>query len=639
MVVILFSISASLFTAGSQTSPTKGQSGGQQLGPPGTIRVRVGLVPVDVIVTDDHDRPVTDLKQEDFQIFENGRLQDIRHFSIQTSTPVAPESIAPSTIRLVPTLELAPQQGRTFLILMGRWPELTQGGAHQTMTAVDALIQFVRSDLLPQDRVAVYAYNRATDFTTDHEQVVRVLEQYKKVADKVEFWLQSHLRGFSAFYGARQLPTSLQPNIDAIFGNVSELASRQVPPGRVTTEGKTVSDWDKATGLILGDSDRAAETAARTAVADDIAASGVQTGSQTMQSLLQFDRMEADAITMGLPFDEFIPRAADAIQDAQNIYTCIEYLRYIEGEKHLLFFTGNGMLFPYGDSDIDKGIAGVANDARVAIDTFQTGGLAPTIMPTTAGAMAPPTKGSATPPPAPAPMGSVFSSADTTMIQSLRTISALTGGHTAVYQDLGKALNLVNEATRAEYLLGYYPKDENWNGKYRQINVRVNRPGLKLFFRRGYFARDKLQPYDRAEFLAWSRISAAAGWAPEIDDLPFKLSTSKTTDEGGQPQLKVDLKVNAAKLAMKNSDNLHIGKLRIAVFYADSAKRPLGNIWKTFDLKLQDANYQEYMKSGIPCSIQIPTNSKDLFIKVVVYDMQGDRVGSKQARVEKLWTP
>ena len=34
--------------------------------PPGAIRVSVGLVPIDVIVTDDHDRPVTDLKQDDF---------------------------------------------------------------------------------------------------------------------------------------------------------------------------------------------------------------------------------------------------------------------------------------------------------------------------------------------------------------------------------------------------------------------------------------------------------------------------------------------------------------------------------------------------------------------------------------------
>jgi hypothetical protein len=57
--------------------------------------------------------------------------------------------------------------------------------------------------------------------------------------------------------------------------------------------------------------------------------------------------------------------------------TIIEYLRYMEGEKHPLFFTGNGMLFPKGDSDVDKGIAGVANDTRVAIDTFQFRGQAP----------------------------------------------------------------------------------------------------------------------------------------------------------------------------------------------------------------------------------------------------------------------
>lgn len=453
MVLILLAAFSGFLTAGFQNIATQGRPGDQKPGPPGTIRVRVGLVPVDVIVTDDRDRPVTDLKQEDFQIYENGRLQEIRHFSIETLTPAAPQPSKPSTIRLIPTLELAPQPGRIFLILMGRWPNLSQSGAHATTVAVDALIRFVRTDLLPQDKVAVYAYNRATDFTTDHEQIARVLEQYKKVADKVEFWLQQNLLGFNAFYGTKALPKSLQPKIDAIFESAPELASRQVPPGRVTAEGQIVSEWNKAAGIILGESWRAAETGMRVAVADEVAGSGVQSGSQTMRSLLSFDKLEADAITLGLPFDEFIPRAADTIQDAQNIYTCIEYLRYMEGEKHLLFVTGNGMLFPYGDVDYDKGIAGVANDARVAIDTFQTGGLAPTIMPTKGVEVAAASKGSSTPPPQPAPMGSLFSFADTSMIQSLRTISTLTGGRTAVYQDIGQALDLVNQTTRVEYLL------------------------------------------------------------------------------------------------------------------------------------------------------------------------------------------
>jgi hypothetical protein len=75
------------------------------------------------------------------------------------------------------------------------------------------------------------------------------------------------------------------------------------------------------------------------------------------------------------------------------------------------------------------------------------------------------------------------------------------------------------------------------------------------------------------------------------------------------------------------------------VFYEDSGRHPLGSVWKTMDLKLEEVSYREYMKSGLPCSMQIPTNLKDLYVKAVVYDMQGDKVGSKWVRVEKLRTP
>jgi VWFA-related protein len=604
----------------------------QRPGPPGTIRVRVRLIPVDVVVTDDRDRPITDLKQSDFQILENRRPQEIRHFSVQTCTASDVKAGAPSAIRLVPTLELAPQQARTFLILMGR------GRHNQGLKAVDALIQFVRTRLLPQDRVAVYAYNRATDFTTDHEQIAQVLERYKQVSDKIESWIEGRTRGFSAVYGIRGLPKSLEPDVSRIFENASQLASRQVIPGRVTEEGKIVRDLDRAAGIILGQGDRAGETGLRLAAADETAVSGVQT-APTMQSLLGFDQLQADAITLSLPFDEFIPRAADSIEDMQNIFTCIEYLRYVEGDKHLLYFSGKGLLFPYGNEDYDKGIAAVANDARVAIDTFHTGGLAPTVMPTRGVELASTPRGSTTTaPPPPPPTGSLFNPADTAMGQSLRTISAITGGRTAIYQDIGKSLEIVNETTRVQYLLGYYPQDENWNGRYRQIQVKVNRPGVKVYSRRGYFARDQLQPYDKVEFLAFSRISAAAsyGGTNHIDDVPFKLNTSKATDDQGQSMVQIDLKIDAAKVAFKTQNAMRSGRLRVAIFAGAISGAALGADWKTIDLQLKEDTYQEYLKSGIPFSTSMPLKMKSIFLKVIVYDYNGDRVGFRTIRFETL---
>ncbi|MBZ5495791.1 MAG: hypothetical protein LAP85_05270 [Acidobacteriia bacterium] len=59
-------------------------------------------------------------------------------------------------------------------------------------------------------------------------------------------------------------------------------------------------------------------------------------------------------------------------------------------------------------------------------------------------------------------------------------MSQQTGGRSAVYEDIGKALARTEGATRVEYLLGYYPRDDNWDGKYRHIEVKVDRPGVKV---------------------------------------------------------------------------------------------------------------------------------------------------------------
>ena len=72
------------------------------------------------------------------------------------------------------------------------------------------------------------------------------------------------------------------------------------------------------------------------------------------------------------------------MQDLQNIYTAVEYLRYMDGEKHLLLFTENGLFLPRLEND--KSLAAMANDARVTIDTFQTGGVDPAGLPSAADA-------------------------------------------------------------------------------------------------------------------------------------------------------------------------------------------------------------------------------------------------------------
>ncbi len=154
----------------------------------------------------------------------------------------------------------------------------------------------------------------------------------------------------------------------------------------------------------IRDSDKAVEAEVRTEVAEEAAEAG-GVGSQVMLSLIRFDTMDGEFTTLSLGFDQFAPKAAGSFQDLQNLYTCIEYLRYMDGEKHLLFFTGEGLLFPNGNTDYDKGVIAMANDARVTIESFHTGGqfLDPELLPTKGATLTAAPRGTTTPPTVPPP--------------------------------------------------------------------------------------------------------------------------------------------------------------------------------------------------------------------------------------------
>lgn len=578
----------------------------QQPGPPGTFRIHVTLIPVDIRVTDKAGKPVLDLKKEDFTILENGQRQDIRHFSLQTLSAMTSEAGKKTGLRRVPTLELSPEASRTFLILMGR------GRIQRPFHSVDAAIRFVRDDLLQQDRVAVFAYNRATDFTADHERITQVLERYKKYSEKIESRLELRFSGLAAIYGSKEIPASLQPDINKIFEAPGAVGARQLPPGRVTDSGKIAEDARQVTDTLQRIDASSVARDTREDVFSDSGRSGVS----------PFDQLQVDTLT-DLPFEEFVATNAMTLQDLQNIYTAIEYLRYMEGEKHLLFFSENGLFLPRLEND--NSIAAIANDARVSIDTFQTGGVfggnllfsPPNPRDFGSGRQGalqrPVTKGSAS---------RMFA------LSSLRHIAELTGGQASIHEDIGDALDRVNETTRSEYLLGYYPKNTNWDGRYRQITVKVNRPDVVVSFRHGYYARDTVEPYDREAFLTYSRIAAAGGYASEVKNLDFKVAASKEQSSSGAPQVRISLAIDSTHVPFQIVNGLYKGRLYVTVFYGDSHGRSLGDVWETMEMNLKEATYRKVLKEGIPFSTTVPLQVPNETLKVVVYCYDNDKVGS-----------
>jgi hypothetical protein len=156
---------------------------------------------------------------------------------------------------------------------------------------------------------------------------------------------------------------------------------------------------------------------------------------------------------------------------------------------------------------------------------------------------------------------------------------------------------------------------------------------VKAYFRHGYYARDTIHPYDREEFLAYSRIAAAAAYESDLEDIALKVGMAAIKDEQGQPQTRVDVKIDPGKIGFVTVGDRHEATLRVAIFYSNGRGEPVGEDWRTVSLKLSEESYRSFMQSGIPCSFPIPLLAAGQTMKVIVYDPANDRVGSKLIKI------
>ena len=609
---------------------------------PGAIRAAVTLVPVNVTVTDKNNKPVRDLKKEDFTILEDGVPQTIGHFTLQELAPSAPAAAAVAggedrlTLRKVPTSSLLPQTRRVFVIVLGRF------GHPSASQAVDDLIRFVRRDLLPQDLVAVMAWNRATDFTTDQEAIAQVLERYKKGRQSVDAKLNLRFAGDAVLYGGTAIPANLQAEIDHVFVIPGGLNARTLPPGNAEGIAR-LAERNRAAAESIRRQDAARQ-------ADDIyarsrsrAAAGGSPASTFSDLLGELDVNN----TSDLPYDRYISAGAQTTQELESLYGAVEYLRYVDGEKHLLYFSEEGLFLPGLEGD--KSIAAMANDARVTIESFQSArGVATTTLPSaeysTTASMAGFASGDRSAAGAgvggiqPTTIGDRYSGVFSQMfaLQSLRNISGLTGGRASFRGQISEALKALDDTTRVEYLLGYYPSNSTWDGQYRKIEVKVNRRGVSVTYRHGYYARATLTPYDRKAFLTYSRVVAAANHDREIRDIAVTVSASPSQSASGQPpEVKLDVVIDPARLPFTLDGGFHKAAIDVAVFYGGPASGSVAYTWRTVRLSVPDADWEQVRKAGVTYSLRVPVVPRGDLYKVVVYNYDADLLGVTNSIVKK----
>jgi hypothetical protein len=415
----------------------------------------------------------------------------------------------------------------------------------------------------------------------------------------VDFEISLQMSGLAAVYGSKLIPRSLQGKIDQMFAGSGLLASQRVDPA------------DAAASRVEKDATRQIDAQIQKEIEVFKAESAAIAGVPNLTAWTEIDEIQTQMFA-DLSLEAFISATAQTLQDLGNIYAGIEYLRHFEGEKHIVYFTERGLTLPRLEED--ELLAAAANDARVAIDTVETGG----IYVGQAGGEAPEGRWN-----------------QTFAFKTLRTIAELTGGVSSIAEPGMTAMDRINDVTMAGYLLGYYPTNGNWNGSYRKVTVKVSRPGVNVFYRHGYYSRKELEAFSRREFVSADRIRAAASFRREIKDIrltKFDASLGRSKDGPGY-EMSVEVNIDPSKLAFTFVEGVHIGRISIGVFCWDEKGNPLGNSLQTADLRLTDEVYQKVMGSGIPYRVRFPANAGVRQVRVVIYDFKADLLGSADKRV------
>ena len=526
--------------------------------PPPTFRTRTTLRAIEVRVVDVRGRPIPDLRQEDFRIEENGKPQEIRLFAALDLT-------ADTTVAARPTLaragsrpdDLTPSSRRVFVIVLGR------GNLQVPSKGVDGMIHLVRN-LLPQDVVSVIAWNRATPFTTDKAATIRMLERYRDGHRAVEALLAQHFSGLAAIYGNRDLPSFTVKEIDAVLHGPDLPSTRTVLP-----DGSPYPGADR-----------------------------VRRDIDLLQGTPVLDVIGAEqAELIGMSLDDYVANRVQSMQDLARIYAGLNYLRHIDGDKHLVYVSPSGLALPSADDD--RSVARVAQDARVALNIFHSGG----------------------------------AGTDIFAVASSQNIAELTGGQYTGLTYGDRFAARIEANTRTGYQLGYAPSDPALDGKYRKVTVRVNRRGATVLYQHGYFARDDFAPLDRRQVISQSRVEAALRYGQPVTDLQLSATATPGKSADGKREMVVQVNVDPANVGIYDNGLQQRLQLDVAVFCLDR-QYLVGYVWRRIDMTMTDERLRQFKQHGVGFTVHVPIRRSASFVKAVVYDATADRIGTAVPKIQ-----
>jgi VWFA-related protein len=209
--------------------------------------------------------------------------------------------------------------------------------------------------------------------------------------------------------------------------------------------------------------------------------------------------------------------------------------------------------------------------------------------------------------------------------ETLVTLASDTGGRAFLdSNDFSRVFSGVQQDTSIYYVLGYRSNNPARDGRFRRITVRVNRPGVKLEFRRGYYAPADFQhssKEDREQQLEQELASDLP-----TTDLPVYLAAGYFRLADNRFYVPVSVVVPGSQVPFTRSNDQDRATLDVLGVVFDHDKRPMAQVRDTVKLSLNTSQLVQRKNVQYNSAFVLPSGKYHL--KFVVRENQTGRMGS-----------
>jgi VWFA-related protein len=567
---------ASLVTGGwfQATSPSPNQV------PAPTIRVSTHLVVVDVVVTDKQGKAIAGLRPEDFVVEENGKAQKISTFVNAGENVPAGQALPPGIYSNRPQYR-APGGPTTVMLLDAvNTPFSDQGYARRQM------LSFVQQQYKPGQRMAIFTLTGSLsvlqDFTTDPQILYAALQRFQPQP--------------------QQFASAAQPSTSAAVGSPTTSST-------VTSLDSSVPPFHSSDGSLPAAQGNPGGTAATALIASAQAALEAFAG---VQAFYEEDRRAALSLS--------------ALNSLARI------LGGLPGRKNLIWITGN---LPFSltpetrtmtDAELEETLPSL--DTR-RVGQHAAGNQAATFRQSHAEDIRELNARLASAQVAVYPIDArgLTLATGTDSQETMREMARETGGRAYVNQnEIKVGVERAFEDTAAAYTLGYYPENKKYDGKYRQIKVKVKRDGVDIQNRQGYFAID---PTQIKGYNPDQEVASALGDAVPSTLVAFTARVQPSAaNNAAKGKVGVDFLVDASTVSAEDASG---GKKLNVVFYA-AVYSPGGKMLANRSMKVDqafDANtYQQILQHGLLLHMDLDPQPGSNQLRLAVQDSRTGLVGS-----------